>query len=330
MTLALDNGVDITSQLQGGAGSNTYTVTTKVSGASYGFNLNSSTGYYVSTNNGVSKSASVARLNLDFDVECLVTIQYINYAEANYDYGLFGKVDTTVATDGLTASSGSSSPSDSSSNYQLSMASNSASPQTITYQVAAGQHFIDIKYGKDDASDSNNDSLQWKVLSIEPTSASADYTYTLTNIHEKHSLIFVFGDVDYYFITSSGTSGAKLFPDGQQVKLEGDSYKLTIIPDAVNSSITVTDNGNNVTTSLTRLDGYDKNNNPIVNYTYTLSNITANHTINVSIGGAQIKLYVKENGTWIAYSKAYKKINGSWVEQDITNVFNTSTNYRKG
>jgi hypothetical protein len=33
-----------------------------------------------------------------------------SYAEASYDYGMFGKLDTAVATDGLTASSGSSSP----------------------------------------------------------------------------------------------------------------------------------------------------------------------------------------------------------------------------
>ena len=160
LTLALDNGVDITSQLVGGIPTNTYTVTTQAPGASYGFNLNSNTGYYVSTNNGVSKSASVARLNLDFESECLVTIQYINYAEASYDYGMFGKLDTTVATSGLTASGNSSSPSDSTSNYQLAMASNSSAAQTITYEVPMGQHYIDIKYGKDDASDSGNDNLQ--------------------------------------------------------------------------------------------------------------------------------------------------------------------------
>ena len=160
LTLALDNGIDITSQLVGGIPTNTYTITTQVSGASYGFNLNNNTGYYVSTNTGISKSASVARLNLDFESDCLVTIQYINYAEANYDYGMFGKLDTAVATDGLTASSNSSSPSDSTSNYQLAMCSNSSATQTITYNVPAGVHFIDIKYGKDDASDSNNDNLQ--------------------------------------------------------------------------------------------------------------------------------------------------------------------------
>ena len=160
LTLALDNGVNITNQLVGGTPNNTYEIETKASGATYGFNLNSSTGYYVSTNNGVSKSASVARINMNFESSCLVTITYINYAEADYDYGMFGKLDTTVATDGLTAASGGSSPSDSTSNYQLAKCSNSSSTQTITYQVPMGEHFIDVKYGKDDASDSNNDSLQ--------------------------------------------------------------------------------------------------------------------------------------------------------------------------
>ena len=160
LTLALDNGVDITSQLVGGTPTNTYTIDTKVSGASYGFNLNSSTGYYVSSNNGVNKSASVARINMNFESDCLVTITYINYAEEDYDYGMFGKLDTAVATDGLTASSGGSSPSDSTSNYQIPKCSNSSSTQTVSYQVPMGEHFIDVKYGKDDASNAGNDSLQ--------------------------------------------------------------------------------------------------------------------------------------------------------------------------
>lgn len=331
LTLALDNGVDITSQLRGGVPTNTYTVDTQVSGASYGFNLNNSTGYYVSTNNGVSKSASVARLNMNFESECLITIQYINYAEEDYDYGMFGKLDTEVATDGLTASSGGSSPSDSTSNYQLARCSNSSSAQTITYEVPMGEHFIDIKYGKDDASDSGNDSLQWKVLSVEATSAGGDYTYTLTNITQKHSLIFVFGDVTFYYINSSTTSGGRIFPDGQQVKLEGDSYKINIVPDNINSAVTITDNGTNVTAQLEQKTGTDKNNNPVVSYSYNLRNIQAAHTLFVTIGEVTTQIYIKENGTWVPYSKVYKKINGSWVEQsDLSSVFSTTANYVKG
>ena len=332
LTLALDNGVDITSQLVGGTPQNTYTIDTKVSGASYGFNLNSSTGYYVSTNGGVSKSASVARINMNFESDCLVTIQYINYAEADYDYGMFGNLDTTVATDGLTASSGGSSPSDSTSHYKIAKCSNSSSAQTVTYQVPMGEHYIDVKYGKDDASDSNNDSLQWKITSVEATSAGGDYTYTLTNITQKHSLVFIFGDVDYYFITSSGNS-AKLYPDGQVVKLAGDSYMLRIVPNNANATVTLKDNNVDRTSLLEYESGTDKYGNTVVNYIYKLTNIAAAHTLTVTCAtGAQPIIYLKINGSWVSGSKVYVKENGSWVEYNAynwTDLFDSRKNYRK-
>ena len=332
LTLALDNGVDITSQLVGGTPQNTYTIDTKVSGASYGFNLNSSTGYYVSTNGGVSKSASVARINMNFESDCLVTIQYINYAEADYDYGMFGNLDTTVATDGLTASSGGSSPSDSTSHYKIPMCSNSSSAQTVTYQVPMGEHYIDVKYGKDDASNANNDSLQWKITSVEATSAGGDYTYTLTNITQKHSLVFIFGDVDYYFITATGNS-AKLYPDGQVVKLAGDSYMLRIVPNNANATVTLKDNNVDRTSLLEYESGTDKYGNTIVNYIYKLTNIAAAHTLTVTCAtGAQPIIYLKINGSWVSGSKVYVKENGSWVEYNAYNwsdLFDSRKNYRK-
>ena len=89
----------------------------------------------------------------------------------------------------------------------------------------------------------------------------------------------------------------RLFPDGQQVKLDGDSYLLNIVPNEISSTITITDNGNNVTSQLERETGVDKNNNTVVSYKYRLNNISANHTINVVAGDAVIQLYVKENDT---------------------------------
>lgn len=329
LTLALDNGVDITSQLVGGTPTNTYTVSQYAPSADYGFTLNSSTGYYVSTNDGVSKSASVARLNLDFESDCIVTIQYINYAEANYDYGMFGKLDTAVATDGLTASSGSSDPSDNTSNYQLAMALNSQSAQTISYTVPSGQHFIDIKYGKDDASDDGNDNLQWKVLSIEATSAGGDYTYTLTNITERHSLIFVFGDVIYYFINSSGT-GCRLYPDGSFVALPGDNYRLNIVPNNITDTVTITDNNINVTSNLEQETGTDKNGNPAVSYKYSLSNIQTTHTLIITcIAGSSEALFLKTNTEWISVIKLFVKQNDRWVEQELTYLSDNNLKYLK-
>ena len=70
----------------------------------------------------------------------------------------------------------------------------------------------------------------------------------------------------------------------------------------------------------------------IDHYTYTYT-VSGNSTIAVVIGdsGSSAKVYVKINGTWIQYNKIYKKVNGSWVEQsDITSVFDTNINYKKG
>lgn len=321
ITLVTDNGVDITSQLISHSGSSpTYTVATAPN-ASYGFNLNSSTGYYVSTNNGVSKSASVARITFNLPVRCLVTIEYINYAEANYDYGMFGKVDTTVATDGLTASSGSSSPSDSLSNYQLARASNSNSTQTITYEIESGEHFIDIKYGKDDATDSNNDSLQWKITSIQELESNNYYTYTISNIQESHSLIFIFGDVSYYFINSSG-SGCKLFPSGSFVQLPGDTYKLVIVPDNYDYEVSLSDNG--INQQLERIESIITKEGQItivVNYTYSINNIGETHNIIVrAIKNSEINnIKYKLNNSWIDVSNIYIKIDSSLNE--ITSIY---------
>lgn len=50
-------------------------------------------------------------------------------------------------------------------------------------------------------------------------------------------------------------------------------------------------------------------------YTYTISNITADHTIVVTAsGGTSFSLYAKVNGTWYKASKVLVKQNGSWVE----------------
>ena len=111
----------------------------------------------------------------------------------------------------------------------------------MTYSnVSAGDHFIDVKYSKDDASASNNDTLQFKVI----------ITYSQS--------------VSYY--------------------------------------------------------------------SYTISNITADHVIVVNASGSQPKIFVKNNGTWTQFSKIYKKVNGSLVEQSSSTwatLFDTNTNYRK-
>lgn len=125
-----------------------------ISGASYGFALNSN-GYYESNNKGVNNSAAVCRVNIHAAKACTVTFKCINYAESNYDFGLLGVIDKEQNTG----------YSDTSTNVQKSFkGSSKSSVQTYAYtNVAAGDHFIDVKYRKDSSQSSNNDTLQFKV-----------------------------------------------------------------------------------------------------------------------------------------------------------------------
>ena len=66
-------------------------------------------------------------------------------------------------------------------------------------------------------------------------------------------------------------------------------------------------------------------------YTYTITNIMADHVIVVTSGGSQPTIYYKNNGSWIAATAVYKKVGGSWVLQtNLANVFDPNTNYVKG
>lgn len=125
-----------------------------ISGATYKFALNSN-GYYESNNKGVDNSAAVCRVNIHAAKACTVTFKCINYAESNYDYGLLGVIDKEQNTG----------YSDTSTNVQKSFkGSSKSSVQTYAYtNVAAGDHFIDVKYRKDSSQSSNNDSLQFTV-----------------------------------------------------------------------------------------------------------------------------------------------------------------------
>ena len=330
LTLVTDNGVDVSSQLVQHGGTISDPSVATLSGASYGFTLNSGTGYYVSSNTGVDKSAAVCRVSFDLPVRCLVTIQYINYAEATYDFGVFGNIDTALSTSYYAAGSGGATITDSS--YRLACntsAYNTSSAQTLTYEIAAGQHYIDIKYSKDDGTSSNNDTLQWKITSIEALESNNYYTYTLSNISAAHSLIFIFGDVTYYFVNSS-SSGARLFPSGSMVQLPGDSYRLTIVPDDYSYDITLLDNNVDRTAYVEKKEEEitkDGNTYTIVNYIYSLSNIQATHTIEVVCSTSQ-KLYIKINGSYVQASTVYKKVNGQWVEQtDLNSLFDREQVY---
>lgn len=132
----------------------TWTVTSKVSGASYGFSLTSD-GYYTSGNAGVNSSAAVCRVNFTNNTGAAYTVTFncINYAEANYDYGIIGKIGTALGT----------SNSADSTYTKLFKGSSSSSVQTVTLSVPTGTSWVDVKYLKDISQHNYNDSLKFKI-----------------------------------------------------------------------------------------------------------------------------------------------------------------------
>lgn len=141
-----------------------------VSGASYGFSLNSN-GYYESENKGIKSSAALCKVIFTSDGVTPFTLECINYAESSYDYGLLSNIDTTFST---------SSAADTSNVFKSFKSLQSASVVTVDYGVvSAGEHYIYVKFIKDSSQDSNNDSLQFKIVS--PTSIKNSIVNAIEN-----------------------------------------------------------------------------------------------------------------------------------------------------
>ena len=202
-----DNGVDVTSQFsQETETGESYDV---VNVGTYGFTLNSSTGYYVSNNKGVDKSASVCRIDFHVPVAATITFTYINYAEQGYDFGVFGNIDVALNNNYYVAGSSGATISDSSYKLACNTSShNTSSVQTLTYDMSTGDHSIWVKYSKDDASASNNDTLQFKVAITldEPFTPGVYYVYHITNINTDHTIsITSGGDTNKLYVKLNGS-----------------------------------------------------------------------------------------------------------------------------
>jgi hypothetical protein len=126
-----------------------------VSGASYGFTYNSSTGYWVSTNAGKANTAAVCKLVIKNEARKTVTMTYINSGESNYDYGIISKVNTTLA---LT----NTADSNNFANFKGS-SSTSAKTKELTDAKNYDACWYYIKFRKDGGGNSGNDSFQFKI-----------------------------------------------------------------------------------------------------------------------------------------------------------------------
>lgn len=175
-----DNGTDVSSQLvQQQESPESYSVA-NIS-TTYGFALNNN-GYYESNNKAQASSCALARVSFHMPVAGTVTFSVINYAESTYDYGLLSNIDAHLST---------SASADSSNVYWNGKNNNSSSVQTVTYQMTAGDHTIDVKYFKDSYTDSNNDSLQFKVAIVLSETPTYDtyWVYTIASVTTDHTIV---------------------------------------------------------------------------------------------------------------------------------------------
>lgn len=183
-----DNNTDVTSQLVQKTDPGYNYIVQTASGASYGFTLNGN-GYYESANKGVDKSAAVCVVSFHLEAAATVRFSYINYAEATYDFGIFGNIDETLNNNYKPASG--SMPDSSYRKACNTNSDNSSSVQTLDYSLTAGDHFIYVKFTKDDATASNNDTLQFKVTVTMTGSFTplTYYEYAITNISADHTVL---------------------------------------------------------------------------------------------------------------------------------------------
>lgn len=288
-----DNNTDVTSQFVQSQLQPTYTVS-QVSGASYGFTLVD--GWYTSNNKGISNSAALARVNLNLPVACSITFTYINYAEATYDFGVFSKVDTALSTNYWTSSSNSGDTTTDAGKEERRLntsAYNTASQQTLTYNsISAGEHFIDVKFGKDAATNSNNDTLQFKLTITPLSTLPAVYAYTISNLNADHTIV----------VADSGpvsVTGVTLNQNTATIEV-GDTLQLTatISPsNATNKSVTWSSNHTNYVTVSNGLVTGVAAGTAVITVTTTDGNYTASCTVTVnSVVYVQYKLATSLEG----------------------------------
>ena len=217
-----DNGTDVTSQFEEQTESGaSYSV---VNVGSYGFNLNSSTGYYVSNNEGISKTAALCRVDIHVPVAATVTFTYINYAEQGYDFGVFGNIDVALSDDYYAAGSSGANITDSSYKRACNTSTyNTSATQTLTYDMPSGDHSIWVKYSKDDASDDNYDTLQFKVSITldEPFTPGTYYVYTINNVAADHAIVVSASGLSYKIFKKTNGTWTEMSYSKAYVKVNG-------------------------------------------------------------------------------------------------------------
>ena len=123
-----------------------------------------------------------------------------------------------------------------------------------------------------------------KNVTVDGTDQGAITTYTFSNVTADHTIQAIFEQKPTYTITASSNAGGSISPNGETVVLENGSQSYSISADT------------RYRISDVKIDGASQG--PITSYSFT--NVTANHTIEVvfeAIPTYSINITCGDNGT---------------------------------
>lgn len=167
----------------------------------YDFTLTSD-GYYTSQNAGVANSYAYGGFKFTFTKPTQVKFRCISYGENDYDYGIMSNLDTSLSSDNTADSTGV---------YHSFKGESSATPQTFSMTIPAGNHYVSFKYIKDGSNDKNGDYFKVKCFTTTQSRGKATISLKSGNVQISSADINFNGLVTF---TDLSTSGATVIDGG--------------------------------------------------------------------------------------------------------------------
>lgn len=162
----------------------------------YDFTLTSD-GYYTSQNAGVANSYAYGGFKFTFTKPTQVKFRCISYGESDYDYGIMSNLDTSLSSDNTAYSTGV---------YHSFKGESSATPQTFSMTIPAGNHYVSFKYIKDGSNDKNGDYFKVKCFTTTQSRGKATISLKSGNVQISSADINFNGLVTFTDLSTSGAT----------------------------------------------------------------------------------------------------------------------------
>ena len=162
----------------------------------YDFSLTSD-GYYTSQNAGVANSYAYGGFKFTFTKPTQVKFRCISYGEIDYDYGIMSNLDTSLSSDNTADSTGV---------YHSFKGESSATPQTFSMTIPAGNHYVSFKYIKDRSKDQNGDYFKVKCFTTTQSRGKATISLKSGNVQISSADINFNGLVTFTDLSTSGAT----------------------------------------------------------------------------------------------------------------------------